>query len=68
MEDRNQWGFYMMELPGEYVALKFGEDGNAAVKLVVDKKFLVESESPLKTVRLLEHVFKEFLKESQKEE
>lgn len=68
MQDRNQWDFYLRELPNDYVALKFGEDGNAAVKLVVNKKFLAETESPLETVRLLEHIFKDFWKDSQKEE
>lgn len=68
MQEKNQWDFYLRELPNEYIALKFGEAGNAAVKLVVNKKFLAEAESPLETVRLLEHIFKDFWKDSQKED
>lgn len=67
VKDRNEYGFYLTELQGNYYALKSDEDGNTVIKLVVNKDFLKESESPLKFVRLLELVFKVFLKNAQDE-
>lgn len=67
MKDRNEYGFYLTELQGNYYALKNDEDGNTVIKLVVNKDFLKGSKSPLKFVRLLELVFKVFLKQAQDE-
>lgn len=67
MKDRNEYGFYLTELQGNYCALKNDEDGNTVIKLVVNKDFLNDSKSPLKFVRLLELVFKVFLKNAQDE-
>lgn len=67
MKYRNEYGFYLTELQGNYYALKNDEDGNTVIKLVVNKDFLKGSESPLKFVRLLELVFKIFLKQAQDE-
>lgn len=68
MKDRNEYGFYLTELQGNYYALKSDEGGNTVIKLVVNKDFLKESKSPLKFIRLLELVFKVFLKQTQDEE
>ena len=67
MKDRNEYGFYLTELQGNYYALKNDEDGNTTIKLVVNKDFLKGIKSPLKFVRLLELVFKVFLKQAQDE-
>ena len=67
VKDRNEYGFYLTELQGNYYALKNDKDGNTVIKLEVNKDFLKESKSPLKFVRLLELVFKVFLKNAQDE-
>lgn len=67
VKDRNEYGFYLTELQGNYYALKNDEDGNTVIKLVVNKDFLKGCNSPLKFVRLLELVFKIFLKQAQNE-
>lgn len=68
MKDRSEYGFYLTELQGNYYALKNDEDGNTVIKLVVNKDFLKGCKNPLKFVRLLELVFKIFLKQAQDEE
>ena len=67
VKDQNRYGFYITELQGDYYALKNDKDGNTAIKLVVNKDFLRESKSPLKFIRLLELIFKVFLKSAQDE-
>lgn len=67
VKDRNEYGFYLTELQGNYYALKSDEDGNTVIKLVVNKDFLKKNNSPLKFVRLLELIFKVFLKSAQDE-
>lgn len=67
MKDQNLYGFYLTELQGNYYALKNDEDGNTAIKLVVNKDFLKGCKSPLEFTRLLELVFKTFLKNAQDE-
>lgn len=68
VKDQNRYGFYLTELQGNYYALKNDEDGNTAIKLVVNKDFLKGNKSPLNFIRLLELVFKIFLKQAQDEE
>lgn len=67
MEDQKLYGFHLMELKDNYVAFKTGEDGTE-INLTISKKFLKESDEPLKAIRRLELIFKEFLKEAQDEE
>lgn len=68
MQDRQLYGFYLTEVQDDYIALKPSKDGETEVKLVVNKHFLKDCESPLKMTRLLELVFKAFLKQAHSEE
>lgn len=68
MKDQNNYGFYLTESQGDYYALKSNEDGNTVIKLVVNKDFLKGYKSPLNFIRLLELIFKTFLKQAQDEE
>lgn len=67
MEDQKLYGFNLVELKDNYVAFKTNEDGTE-INLTISKKFLKESNEPLKAIRCLELIFKKFLKEAQDEE
>ncbi len=67
MEDQKLYGFNLMELKDNYVAFKTGENGTE-INLTIGKKFLQDSDEPLKEIRHLELIFKKFLKEAQDEE
>lgn len=68
MKDQHLYGFYLTELQDDYIALKPRKDGEIEVELVVNKQFLKDCESPLKMTRLLELIFKTFLKQAHSEE
>lgn len=67
MEDQKLYGFYLIEFSDNFVAFKVGKDGSE-INLTISKKFLKESDDPLKMTRHLELIFKKFLKEAQDEE
>ncbi|AZA17310.1 MAG: hypothetical protein HOU59_gp80 (endogenous virus) [Lactobacillus phage ViSo-2018a] len=67
MKDQDKYGFYLTESQGDYIALKSNEDGDTAIKLVVNKDFLKGCKNPLSFIRLLELIFKSFLRQAQDE-